>query len=154
MLICNHVACGEVISRAHVVHAKRPLHDRQGPHASGLQATGTASQGIHAIVLWFDTEFSPRFCKEESVVLTTSPHGPQTHWYQTVLQLRHPVAAQRSAHSAGVQQSSRAVMQGRISCARGSEHRCLDISLECVGVDGKGQTTGEFQTQLYSISMS
>ncbi len=106
---------------------------------------------MHAIVLWFDTEFSPRFCKEQSVVLTTSPHAPQTHWYQTVLQLRQPLAAQ---HSAGAQQPGQAILQGRISCARGGEHRCLDISLECVGLDSKGQSIGEPQTQLYSIAMS
>lgn len=87
-------------------------------------------------------------------MLTTSPHAPQTHWYQTVLQLRHPVAAQRSADSAGMQQPGRALMQGRISCARGREHRCLDISLECVGLNGQGQAIGEPQTQLYSIAMS
>ncbi|CAL5225398.1 g8207 [Coccomyxa viridis] len=114
-------------------------------------ATGAAPQEVHAIVLWFDTEFSPRFCKEQSVVLTTSPHAPQTHWYQTVLQLRQPLAAQ---HSAGAQQPGQAILQGRISCARGGEHRCLDISLECVGLDSKGQSIGEPQTQLYSIAMS
>ena len=34
-------------------------------------------------MLWFDTEFSDRFCKEKPVLLTTSPHEGQTHWAQT-----------------------------------------------------------------------
>lgn len=38
---------------------------------------------MHALVLWFDTEFSDRFCKEKPVLLTTSPHEGQTHWAQT-----------------------------------------------------------------------
>ena len=48
----------------------------------------------HALVLWFDTEFSGRFCGERPVTLSTSPHGPQTHWAQTVLTLRQPVLLQ------------------------------------------------------------
>jgi protein arginine N-methyltransferase 3 len=47
-----------------------------------------------ALVLWFDTEFSARFCAERPVALSTSPAGPQTHWAQTVLTLRAPVLLQ------------------------------------------------------------
>ena len=46
-------------------------------------------QECHAFVLWFDTDFSQRFCKEHAVKLSTSPYGPQTHWCQTVLVLRY-----------------------------------------------------------------
>ena len=119
-----------------------------------MQDSSAASQEIHAVVLWFDTEFSPRFCKEESVVLTTSPHAAQTHWYQTVLHLRHPVVGHQTISSAGGQRPAQPVLQGRISCARSSQHRCLDISLECVGLDDKGQPMEERQSQLYSINMS
>ena len=48
----------------------------------------------HALVLWFDTEFSARSCAERPVTLSTSPHAPQTHWAQTVLTLRQPVLLQ------------------------------------------------------------
>lgn len=103
------------------------------------------------MVLWFDTEFSARFCKEESAVLTTSPHARQTHWHQTILQLRQPITWQHGANNASTRQ---AVLQGRISCAHGSQHRSLDIALECVGLDHAGQAVGEPQTQLYTIAMS
>ena len=43
---------------------------------------------LHTVVLWFDVEFSARFCRQQPVVLSTSPYGPQTHWAQTVLALR------------------------------------------------------------------
>lgn len=36
------------------------------------------------MVVWFDTEFSARFCTERPVVLSTSPHAPATHWAQTL----------------------------------------------------------------------
>ena len=88
------------------------------------------------------------------MLLTTSPHAPQTHWHQTILQLRQPVMWQHSAApGAGAQGPGRAVLRGRISCARSSQHRCLDISLECAGLDEEGQAAG-LQTQLYSIGMS
>lgn len=103
------------------------------------------------MVLWFDVEFSSRFCKEGSVVLTTSPHAPQTHWHQTILQLRQPVNWEQAA---GRQQTEQTVLQGRISFARSSQHRCLDISLECVGLNSRGQAVGQPQTQLYTIGMS
>ena len=38
----------------------------------------------HGVVVWFDTEFSARFCAERPVVLSTSPHAPTTHWAQTL----------------------------------------------------------------------
>ena len=123
------------------------------------QASCAAQSGaIHAVVLWFDTEFSARFCKERSVLLTTSPHAPQTHWHQTILQLRQPVTWQHSAAPGACAQEpdqglGRAVLRGRISCARSSQHRCLDISLECASLDAEGQAVG-LQTQLYSIGMS
>ena len=88
------------------------------------------------------------------MLLTTSPHARQTHWHQTILQLRQPVTWQRPpAPGAGAEARGRAVLQGRISCARSSQHRCLDISLECAGLDGKGQAEA-VQTQLYTIGMS
>ena len=40
------------------------------------------------MVIWFDVEFSKRFCSQQPVTLSTSPFAPSTHWAQTVLPLR------------------------------------------------------------------
>ena len=42
----------------------------------------------HAMVIWFDVEFSKRFCSQQPVTLSTSPFATPTHWAQTVLPLR------------------------------------------------------------------
>ncbi|KAL0429455.1 UNVERIFIED_CONTAM: putative protein arginine N-methyltransferase 3 [Sesamum radiatum] len=46
----------------------------------------------YGVVLWFDTGFSERFCTEKPVNLSTSPYGPSTHWSQTILTFREPIA--------------------------------------------------------------
>ena len=46
------------------------------------------------MVVWFDTEFSARFCAERPVVLSTSPHAPATHWAQTLFYFK--VLSQRA----------------------------------------------------------
>ena len=48
----------------------------------------------HGLVVWFDTEFSARFCAERPVVLSTSPHAPATHWAQTLFYFK--VRSQRT----------------------------------------------------------
>lgn len=53
--------------------------------------TAAASTGCYGIVLWFDTDFSPRFCRETPVVLSTTPHRPPTHWQQVLLTFRTPI---------------------------------------------------------------
>ena len=40
------------------------------------------------MVIWFDVEFSRRFCSQQPVTLSTSPFAAPTHWAQTVLPLR------------------------------------------------------------------
>ena len=52
------------------------------------EAAAAAGTPCHAIVLWFDTHFSARFCAEHPVTLSTSPHEPPTHWAQTVLMFK------------------------------------------------------------------
>ena len=92
-------------------------------------------------VIWFDTEFSSRFCAETPVVLDTSPLSKPTHWAQTVLPLKDPIRL-----------SDCDAIKGRISMSRQeSVHRSLDISVEyrCV-VEG---SEGPLVTQLYSIGV-
>jgi protein arginine N-methyltransferase 3 len=104
----------------------------------------------HALVLWFDTLFTARFCGEEPVELGTGPYGPQTHWAQTVLVLPAPVAlAPACAGAAG----AAVALAGRLSMARREgRHRCLDISVEYAAVMADG-SQGEVRTQLYSMGV-
>ena len=55
----------------------------------------------HGVVVWFDTEFSARFCTERPVVLSTSPHAPATHWAQTLFYFK--VRSQRMTGCFGFQ---------------------------------------------------
>lgn len=53
-------------------------------HAGGAAAPASCV----GLVVWFDTEFSARFCKEAPVVLSTSPDAPPTHWAQTLFDFK------------------------------------------------------------------
>lgn len=89
----------------------------------------------HCVVLWFDTLFSERFCREQPVTLTTSPHAPQTHWVQTVFLLKRPVhVAEGDA------------LQLRMSFAKGTQHRSLDIALEVTSqtADGRDEQANSY----------
>ncbi|XP_068657908.1 probable protein arginine N-methyltransferase 3 [Aristolochia californica] len=46
----------------------------------------------YGIMLWFETAFPSRLCKEMPVVLSTSPYKSKTHWSQTILTFREPIA--------------------------------------------------------------
>lgn len=124
-----------------------------------VQADGAAVE-CHALVLWFDTEFSARFCREQQVLLTTSPLSTQTHWAQTILTLRQPITLQPPTGAAAVSAAAElprstgaaASLRGRISFGRSDKHRCLDISLECQALSAQGAPVGPLQTQLYSIA--
>ncbi len=103
-----------------------------------------------AIVLWFDTLFSDRYCKEAPQELPTGPYGTPTHWAQTVLEL--PVPVEMAPAAAGVPGAAVA-LKGRLSMARRSErHRTLDISLEYAPVQADG-SVGETRVQLFSMGV-
>ncbi|CAM8964813.1 unnamed protein product [Rhodiola kirilowii] len=96
----------------------------------------------HGLVVWFDTNFTNRFCKEKETVLSTSPFTPKTHWSQTILTFRQPVALALGNPtgdniSVGVTPSTK--MQARISIARAAQHRSIDISMEIttMNLDGR-----------------
>jgi type I protein arginine methyltransferase len=89
-----------------------------GGVAGGAGGAGGAAVGC--VVLWFDVEFSARFCPERPVTLSTAPSAPQTHWAQAVLPLR-----------AAVELPPGGALAVRLSMARSVErHRTLDVSLE------------------------
>ena len=106
-------------------------------------ATKDQSQMIYGIVLWFDTEFSSRFCRENPVVLSTSPKEPKTHWVQTALHFPEPLVLDNTSASG---------IKGRISMAKSTEHvRGYDISLESYPIDQSGKACGKVQTRLYRL---
>lgn len=99
----------------------------------------------YGIVLWFETAFSSRFCRETPVVLSTSPHKPMTHWSQTILTFKEPIALSfmsavsdtDGAVGSAVHPASK--IWSRISIARAAEHRSIDISLEITAIGGNGR---------------
>jgi len=101
------------------------------------------SETIYGIALWFDTEFSSRFCKENPVVLSTSPKEPKTHWVQTALHFPEPIV---------LDGASALSIKGRISMAKSPEHvRGYDISLESFKCDANGNACGEVSNGFYRL---
>ncbi|KAL3139655.1 hypothetical protein ABBQ38_003972 [Trebouxia sp. C0009 RCD-2024] len=108
-------------------------------------------QECHAFVLWFDTDFSSRFCKEHPVKLSTSPYTPQTHWCQTVLVLRKPILFGASKDESGTKVAT--AIEGRFSMARSNQHRGIDMSVEYTAQYSNG-SYGPSDVQIFSMTMS
>ena len=110
-------------------------------HASCDLTVRTAG-ACHALVLWFDTPFSERFCTQAPGNLSTSPQGTPTHWVQTVFSLRQVWQLHVGQRLAC-----------RCSFARSGQHRSIDISFEVQHVDHDGQVLGQ-QAQVYVMAVS
>ncbi|CAD5322812.1 unnamed protein product [Arabidopsis thaliana] len=101
----------------------------------------------HGVVLWFDTGFTSRFCKENPTVLSTSPYTPPTHWAQTILTFQEPISVAPASvlsgndrrEAIGTEECPASIIHLRVSVARAHEHRSIDISLEATGLSSKGQ---------------
>ncbi|XP_010464990.1 PREDICTED: probable protein arginine N-methyltransferase 3 [Camelina sativa] len=101
----------------------------------------------HGVVLWFDTGFTNRFCKENPTVLSTSPYTPPTHWAQTVLTFQEPITMAPASlltgddrrGDIGTEELPASSIHLRVSVARSYEHRSIDVSLEATGLSSKGQ---------------
>lgn len=98
----------------------------------------------YGVVLWFETSFTKRFCREKPVVLSTSPYGPSTHWSQTILTFREPIAMAsrcvgKEVGPIGSNDSPAARIHARISIVRASQHRSIDISMELTGIGSDGR---------------
>ncbi|CAK7336488.1 unnamed protein product [Dovyalis caffra] len=111
----------------------------------------------YGVVLWFDTGFTLRFCKETPSVLSTSPYTPKTHWSQTIFTFREPIAmasgklsVDKSA-AVGTDTCPAARVHLRISIARAVEHRSIDISIETSGVSLDGQKHS-WPVQMFNLS--
>lgn len=116
---------------------------------------------IGAVALWFDVAFTARACPDAPQVLSTSPSAPQTHWHQAVLELDTPlelsVVGSGSGREGGTGRGgpSPTHLRGRVSMARGAEHRSVDISLECEACAGAGgPAVGARCVRLYTFAMS
>lgn len=100
--------------------------------AGDSSSSDSSSVTVSAIILWFDVEFSERFCKDHPVTLSTAPSAEVTHWAHAVLPLQAPIKLATSAAAAAGGGSVLPSSVGcRLSMARSrSKHRSLDISLE------------------------
>ncbi|KAM0903188.1 hypothetical protein ACQ4PT_018815 [Festuca glaucescens] len=107
---------------------------------SESSATVPGVTWCYGIVLWFDTGFTNRFCKEKPVVLSTSPFSAPTHWSQTIFTFEDPIAMAKeestlgSSASAGTDECPATMLRCRISIVRASEHRSIDISVETTAI--------------------
>ncbi|XVF24506.1 hypothetical protein REPUB_Repub13aG0133900 [Reevesia pubescens] len=130
--------------------------DSLSSNHNDLEHKATSCYGI---VLWFDTGFTSRFCKEMPTILSTSPYTPKTHWSQTILTFREPIAMASSKFSAEAEGSAvvgtdacpASKMLLRVSIARATQHRCIDISLETTGVGPNGQKRS-WPVQMFNLS--
>lgn len=110
----------------------------------------------YGIVLWFETSFTSRFCKEAPTVLSTSPYTPPTHWSQTLLTLTEPISltsktlTTKSCSMVGSEVNPAVKIDARISIARGIEHRSIDISLEVTAIGSDGQKQ-KWPVQLFNM---
>ncbi|KAL6582213.1 Protein arginine N-methyltransferase 3 [Orobanche minor] len=108
-------------------------------------STGSEQDGItwcYGLVLWFETGFTKRFCRENPVVLSTSPYDPNTHWSQTILTFREPIgmASNKLPPAAvGGKECPAVRIQSRISIVRTPQYRCIDISVEPTGIGSDGR---------------
>lgn len=132
------------------------LEPNCGGATSGSNDLKSETTWCYGVVLWFETGFTSRFCKEMPAVLSTSPYTPQTHWMQTILTFQEPIAVtsgkscvDRSA-AVGTEVCPAARIQLRISIARASQHRNIDISLETTGIDPHGRKHS-WPVQLFNL---
>lgn len=131
------------------------------PKSSALENRETnldskTCSSCYGVVLWFETGFTNRFCKETPAVLSTSPYTPSTHWSQTILTFRDPIAVgfgkedEVNQAAIGTDACPAAKIDLRVSIVRSVEHRCIDISLEAVGVGSDGRRRS-YPAQLFSL---
>ncbi|XP_022864409.1 probable protein arginine N-methyltransferase 3 [Olea europaea var. sylvestris] len=111
----------------------------------------------HGLVLWFETGFTERFCSELPTNLSTSPYNPKTHWSQTILTFREPIAmasakvTSEKLAAVGTNACPAVSVQSRISVARAAQHRSIDISVELTGIGPDGRKRN-WPVQLFALN--
>lgn len=93
------------------VSGPESLHEFTVPLNFSIDATGIC----HGLAAWFDVEF---LGSAKSIILSTAPSSPRTHWHQVRLVFRNPLALNRGQTLSG---SAR---------FRVNEHRSYDIEVE------------------------
>ncbi len=101
----------------------------------------------YGLVVWFNTRFTDRFSWEQPALLSTSPLNPKTYWSQTLLTFREPIALTHSLidfckkadiEKIGSESLPAGALNGRLSIARSSRHRSIDISVEISAIQKDG----------------
>ncbi|KAL6596932.1 hypothetical protein ACP70R_047066 [Stipagrostis hirtigluma subsp. patula] len=152
--VVDVVASQDIVTETAVLHSfdlatmKENEMDFTSSFELRLSESATIVPGVtrcHGIVLWFDTGFTGRFCKENPVILSTSPFSTPTHWSQTIFTFEEPIAMTKeeslvgSSASVGTDECPAMTIRSRISIVRASEHRSIDISVETTAVSSDGR---------------
>ncbi|KAF0895122.1 hypothetical protein E2562_006829 [Oryza meyeriana var. granulata] len=152
--VVDIVASEDIVTKTAVLHSfdlatmKENEMDFTSSFELRLSESGASQSGVtwcYGIVLWFDTGFTNRFCKEKPVNLSTSPFSTPTHWSQTIFTFKEPIAMAKeesivgSSELVGTDVCPAVMIKSRISIVRASEHRSIDISIETTGISSDGQ---------------
>jgi len=152
--VVDVVASQDIVTQTAVLHSfdlatmKESEMDFTASFELRLSESGTVVPGVtwcYGIVLWFDTAFTDRFCKENPVVLSTSPFCTPTHWSQTIFTFEEPIAMVKESSTlgssawVGTDECPATMLKFRISIVRASEHRSIDISVETTAFSKDGR---------------
>ncbi|KAG8878882.1 hypothetical protein FRB97_002119 [Tulasnella sp. 331] len=100
-----------------------------------FQLRATRNDYIHALIGWFDTEFS---CLHKPLRFSTGPHAKYTHWKQTVFYLRDVITV-----------SSGEDVTGEISVAPNARNpRDLDITMNYRHEGAAGSVKGDLSFKM------
>ncbi|KAK3132532.1 hypothetical protein QOZ80_6AG0524000 [Eleusine coracana subsp. coracana] len=152
--VVDVVASQDIVTETAVLHSfdlatmKETEMDFTASFELRFRESGVAVPEVtwcYGIVLWFDTGFTDRFCKEKPVILSTSPFSTPTHWSQTIFTFEEPIAMVKEeclvspSASVGTEKCPAVMIRSRISIVRASEHRSIDISMETTAISSDGQ---------------
>ena len=156
---CVHFGVVSVVPKEEIITAVDRIHEydlmtlkkAEVPFNSKfeLRSSQVCKVDVHTLVLWFDVDFSSRFCCEKPVCLTTSPLTKPTHWGQTILHLKEAISIAPHIDSECSQDTT--IIKGVLSVSRSSAHRSIDICVRVRGYDSFGHTTTEEQYLIYEI---